>query len=147
MAPKSVTFRRHDHLVTVLFGDLLSHSYNITFSMFLYLVLHCLYRKASSCKFDDSDVTAMDTDGMFEVKSGDNTYSVKFNERSCSCPDWIQTNYPCKHCLLCFAPFLNGVGMHYQETTFPVHVLVLIHKHLRNILTLVKLKIAHQLQP
>ena len=36
MAPKSVTFRRHDHLVSVLFGDLLSHSYNITFSMFLY---------------------------------------------------------------------------------------------------------------
>ena len=35
MAPKSVTFRRHDHLVSVLFGDLLSHSYNITF---LYLV-------------------------------------------------------------------------------------------------------------
>ena len=38
MAPKSVTFRRHDHLVSVLFGDLLSHSYNITFSMFLDLV-------------------------------------------------------------------------------------------------------------
>ena len=35
MAPKSVAFRRHDHLVSVL---LLSHSYNITFSMFLYLV-------------------------------------------------------------------------------------------------------------
>ena len=32
MAPKSVTFRRHDHLMSVLFGDLLSHSYNITFS-------------------------------------------------------------------------------------------------------------------
>ena len=39
MAPKSVTFRQHDHLVSVLFGDLLSHSYNNTFSMFLYLVL------------------------------------------------------------------------------------------------------------
>ena len=38
MASKSVTFRRHDHLVSVLFGDLLSHSFNITFSMFLYLV-------------------------------------------------------------------------------------------------------------
>ena len=38
MAPKFVTFRRHDHLVSVLFGDLLSHSYNITFSMFLDLV-------------------------------------------------------------------------------------------------------------
>ena len=35
MVLKSVTFRRHDHLVSVLFGDLLSHSYNITFSMFL----------------------------------------------------------------------------------------------------------------
>ena len=40
MAPKSVTFRRHDHLVSVLFGDLLSHSYNITFSMFLDLVTY-----------------------------------------------------------------------------------------------------------
>ena len=39
MAPKSVTFRRHDHLVSVLFGDLLSHSYNITFLMFLDLVV------------------------------------------------------------------------------------------------------------
>ena len=38
MAPKSVTSRRHDHLVSVPFGDLLSHSYNITFSMFSYLV-------------------------------------------------------------------------------------------------------------
>ena len=38
MEPKSVTFRRHDHLVSVLFGDLLSHSNNITFLMFLYLV-------------------------------------------------------------------------------------------------------------
>ena len=38
MAPKSVTLLRHDHLVSMLFGDLLSHSYNVTFSMFLYLV-------------------------------------------------------------------------------------------------------------
>ena len=37
MAPKSVTFRQHDHLVSVIFGDLLSHSYNITFSMFCIL--------------------------------------------------------------------------------------------------------------
>ena len=38
MAPKSVTFGRHDDLVSVIFGDLLSHSYNITFSIFLHLV-------------------------------------------------------------------------------------------------------------
>ena len=48
MAPKSVTFRRHDHLVSVLFGDLLSHSYNITFSMFLYLV-HVLLEFELEC--------------------------------------------------------------------------------------------------
>ena len=47
MAPKSVTFRRHDHLVSVLFGDLLSHSYNITFSMFLDLVIQRFAGKAS----------------------------------------------------------------------------------------------------
>ena len=29
MAPKSVTFQWHDHLVSVLFGDLLTHSYSI----------------------------------------------------------------------------------------------------------------------
>ena len=38
MARKSVTFRRHDHLVSVLFEDLLGHSYNNTFSMFSDLV-------------------------------------------------------------------------------------------------------------
>ena len=27
MAPKSVTSRRHDHRVSVLFGDLLSHAF------------------------------------------------------------------------------------------------------------------------
>ena len=47
MAPKSVTFRQHDHLVSVLFGDLLSHSYNITFSMFLDLVIQRFAGKAS----------------------------------------------------------------------------------------------------
>ena len=47
MAPKSVTFRRHDHLVSVLFEDLLSHSYNITFSMFLDLVM--FRRQLSVC--------------------------------------------------------------------------------------------------
>ena len=40
MAHKSVTFRRQDHLVSVLFGDFLSHSYNSTFSMSLELVIN-----------------------------------------------------------------------------------------------------------
>ena len=40
MAPKSEMFGLHDHLVYVLFGDLLSHSYIITLSMFLYLAIY-----------------------------------------------------------------------------------------------------------
>ena len=52
MAPKSVTFRRHDHLVSVLFGDLLSHSYNITFSMFLDLVYNYNHLKDVLAVFD-----------------------------------------------------------------------------------------------
>ena len=51
MAPKSVTFRRHDHLVSVVFGDLLSHSYNITFSMFLDLVLVGLAAKTTVTRY------------------------------------------------------------------------------------------------
>ena len=50
MAPKSVTFLQHDYLVSVLFGDLLSHSYNITFLMFLYLVTVVFAGSSVICK-------------------------------------------------------------------------------------------------
>ena len=55
MAPKSVTFRRHDHLVSVLFGDLHSHSYNITFSMFLYLVKRMSGTEALAANLDSDN--------------------------------------------------------------------------------------------
>ena len=51
--------------MSVLFGDLLSHSYNITFSMFLYLVYNMLYSILDMTKwtteeievdFDDEDM-------------------------------------------------------------------------------------------
>ena len=64
MAPKSVTFRRHDHLVSVLFGDLLSHSYNITFSMFLDLVLYGLPRIVRRIKLRADTAWC---DGQFSV--------------------------------------------------------------------------------
>ena len=46
MAPK---FQRHDHLVSVLFGELLSHSYTVTFSMFLHLVDSKLESLVTNC--------------------------------------------------------------------------------------------------
>ena len=35
--------------------------------------------------------------GVFKVKSGDNKYKIDFQVPSCTCPDWIHTNYPYKH--------------------------------------------------
>ena len=61
------------------------------------VIQHCLDRKASSCKFDAEDVLTTTSEGVFEVKSGNNIYSVNFQVPSCSCPDWTSTNYPCKH--------------------------------------------------
>ena len=65
MAPKSVTFRRHDHLVSVLFGDLLSHSYNITFSMFLDLVNRVLLNIVHCTT--DSRLSNLFLQGFFRV--------------------------------------------------------------------------------
>ena len=49
MAPKSVTFRRHDHLVSVVFGDLLSHSYKFCIlSTLCFLQLACESFKESN---------------------------------------------------------------------------------------------------
>lgn len=61
------------------------------------VILHCLDRKASSSKFGPEDVSETADEGIFKVKSGDNTYVVNFKHPSCSCPDWTETNYPCKH--------------------------------------------------
>ena len=68
------------------------------------VILHCLDRKARSCKFEAEDVTNM-SDGVFEVKSGENVYTINFKGPSCSCNDWIQTNYPCKHFFAVFQHF------------------------------------------
>ena len=81
MAPKSVTFRRHDHLVSVLFGDLLSHSYNITFSMFLDLVilgLNCCSIIAGQFWNIPIDVE-MYTGPLSDGSSRDDTYILTVN--------------------------------------------------------------------
>lgn len=67
------------------------------------LILHCLDRKTNSSKFELEDVH-ITSEGVFKVQSGENVYTVDFKTPSCTCPDWIQTNYPCKHF---FAVFRN----------------------------------------
>ena len=62
------------------------------------VILHCLDRKASSCKYSTEDVEDVDSSsGVFSVISGENSYTVNFQSPSCTCPDWTQTQYPCKH--------------------------------------------------
>lgn len=61
------------------------------------VILHCLDRKANSSKFEAEDIIASVISGEFEVQSGDSAYAVNFKTPSCSCPDWIQMKYPCKH--------------------------------------------------
>lgn len=63
------------------------------------VILHCLDRKASSACFCDDDITDTDTaKGIFQVKSFKaHQYTVDFSVPTCSCPDWTQYHYPCKH--------------------------------------------------
>lgn len=61
------------------------------------VILHCLDRRATSCQFLEEDVCTTPSKGVFEVKSGENVYKIDFQAPSCTCPDWILTNYPCKH--------------------------------------------------
>lgn len=63
------------------------------------VILHCLDRKASSARFTIDDVVLKDDDkGIFEVYNAKrHAYQVDFTAPSCSCPDWIEHHYPCKH--------------------------------------------------
>ena len=73
------------------------------------VILHCLDRKASSARFTCDDVTVVDNQTVFEVASTKGyTYTVNFAIPSCSCPDWTEHHYPCKHF---FATFQSGTGM------------------------------------
>ena len=63
------------------------------------VILHCLDRKASSACFCSDDITDIDaTKRIFQINSTDaHQYTVNFIIPSCSCPDWTQHHYPCKH--------------------------------------------------
>ena len=103
MARKSVTFRRHDHLVSVLFGDLLSHSYNITFSMFLNLVqlgLSPHYLLARVVVHFDFYLVEL----LFVIVIQSGPGYTMFN---CSTGDTHSSMYNCIKCLL-HAAFIPG---------------------------------------
>lgn len=93
------------------------------------VILHCLDRKASSARFCSDDITDIDaTKGIFQVNSTDaHQYTINFIISSCSCPDWTQHQYPCKHFFLqSFVYVPSGTGMHYLSHTLPAHSSVLI---------------------
>ena len=63
------------------------------------MILYCLDRKASSAHYTSNDITVVDSKtGIFEVVNAKKySYTVKFIIPSCSCPDWTEYQYPCKH--------------------------------------------------
>ena len=75
------------------------------------VILHCLERKSSSRKHDQSDIISQDTIvGVFTIKGSSNKlHTVNFGtatgEPSCTCPDWIQWRIPCKHFFAVFKFF------------------------------------------
>ena len=75
------------------------------------VILHCLERKSSSRKYDQSDIISQDTtSGVFRIKGSSNKlHTVNFGtstgEPSCTCPDWIQWRIPCKHFFVVFKFF------------------------------------------
>ena len=75
-----------------------------TFLPAIAVILHCLDRKGSSACFCSNDINDIDaTTGIFQVNSTEaHQYTVNFNIPSCSCPNWMQHHYPCKHFLRSF---------------------------------------------
>ena len=64
------------------------------------VILHCLDRKASSARFTQNDIFVDDNEtGVFRVANskGDAFYVVNFSTPSCTCCDWTEHHYPCKH--------------------------------------------------
>ena len=99
-------------IITLLNEDYFPDSYRkYVFLNFTYLqgrprqvIVHCLDRKANSAKFDRTDIVEADIQqGTFTI-SGSNgrSYNLCFGDSSgtlpsCSCPDFMEWNIPCKH--------------------------------------------------
>ena len=66
------------------------------------VILHCLDRKGSSCKFSDNDVDELENKiGEFQVHGKTRVHTVDLGQASgmptCTCLDWIKHHIPCKH--------------------------------------------------
>ena len=95
---------RQKYLFTNFEQSHLNRKYNNYIPSYLHnrprdVILYCLDRKASSARYTSNDITVVDkTNGIFEVVNAKgHAYTVKFEIPSCSCPDWTEYHYPCKH--------------------------------------------------
>ena len=77
------------------------------------VILHCLERKSSCRKYDESNIISHDTvNGVFTIKGpSSKLHTINFGttngEPSCTCLDWIQWKLPCKHFFAVFK-FFDG---------------------------------------
>ena len=66
------------------------------------VIIHCLDRKSSSRKYTEEDILTRDVlSGHFTFKGSKQVHTLDFGlatrKPSCTCPDWLQWQIPCKH--------------------------------------------------
>lgn len=67
-----------------------------------HVIIHCLDRKSGSRKYNEEDILTRDTlNGHFTIQSSKKVHTIDFGivtgKPSCTCPDWLQWQMPCKH--------------------------------------------------
>ena len=77
-------------------------------------IIHCLDRKSSSRKYTSEDILSKDiTHGKFTIQGSGKVHTIDFGllteKPSCTCPDWLQWQIPCKHFFAIFR-LIEGWG-------------------------------------
>ena len=89
-------------------------------------VKHCLNSRFAAAEYQATDVSPVNFwKGEFHVKfpsKSNQNHLVNFSTSSCSCADWLKTQYPCKHFFAVFATCeewdFNSLPVHYRNSVF-----------------------------
>ena len=87
-------------------------------------VKHCLKNKFAAQEIQEKDITCLNDQQGFLVKSSNKklSYLVQFSVPSCTCESWKQSTFPCKHFFAIFDLFskwqFSSLPVAYRESVF-----------------------------
>ena len=86
------------------------------------VIIHCLERKSSSKKYTEDDVLTKDVKmGKFTIQGSGKVHTIDFGvatgKPTCTCPDWLQWQIPCKHFFSIFR-LVEGWGWNALPDTY-----------------------------